>query len=558
MDESGITTTTTREEEEKEKEEEIGRGGGGGGTEPMAKKIKPNDLSAKQAEILALTEKRLAENKEAKEAAQAKVAKARLELESRLEELNKLSGELDAAARREDGRLRSIYLSVQTLLSTCNSNGSASASVPSKRLEAILRRSKAELAFKQRYSFREVAAQSEKGAVPFGVLYVPQTELDSLCCKTGSNNISSYLCVPQGAPLSFESGQAEIARMHMEPFDVCRKRLGGQGGSTDVTAQLSTYELKACEEASRELLALRAPCNVRVVGVSSIKLALCFTEALFEEEVQVLAEHGITEQITYEATMCQGCLGQWAKYALVREGAAYVLEELFSAEHTYDVRVRARRGDERSEWSAALKFKPRYDQCFSWKRCPMSTAIERRYAVDKDNVHVITKTGPGKCCSVAVGGAIVPPQRVVSWTIKALSTKKDGCGPTFVGVAPYDIDQNADAAYSRCGWYLCSCYGPSFYSGPPHNFVKKTWDEGQAKVKKEVVEVAEVEGEEQRADVLSKCGDEVSVTMDAEKGDLSFALKGACLGGYKAIPLDKPLVPCVILFNEGDSVEFCQ
>ena len=44
--------------------------------------------------------------------------------------------------------------------------------------------------------------------------------------------------------------------------------------------------------------------------------------------------------------------------------------------------------------------------------------------------------------------------------------------------------------------------------------------------------------------------------MDTEKGDLTFVLKGVNLGvAYKGIPLDKPLVPCVLLYREGDSIE---
>ena len=44
--------------------------------------------------------------------------------------------------------------------------------------------------------------------------------------------------------------------------------------------------------------------------------------------------------------------------------------------------------------------------------------------------------------------------------------------------------------------------------------------------------------------------------MDTEKGELSFVVNGVNLGvAYEGIPLDKPLVPCVILGYEGDSVE---
>ena len=44
--------------------------------------------------------------------------------------------------------------------------------------------------------------------------------------------------------------------------------------------------------------------------------------------------------------------------------------------------------------------------------------------------------------------------------------------------------------------------------------------------------------------------------MDTTKGELSFVVNSVNLGvAYDGIPLDKPLVPCVILINKGDSVE---
>ena len=40
----------------------------------------------------------------------------------------------------------------------------------------------------------------------------------------------------------------------------------------------------------------------------------------------------------------------------------------------------------------------------------------------------------------------------------------------------------------------------------------------------------------------------MGVVVDTKKGELSFVLNGANLGvAFDGIPLDKPLVPCVIL-----------
>ena len=44
--------------------------------------------------------------------------------------------------------------------------------------------------------------------------------------------------------------------------------------------------------------------------------------------------------------------------------------------------------------------------------------------------------------------------------------------------------------------------------------------------------------------------------MDTTKGELSFVVNSVNLGvAFEGIPLDKPLVPCVILYWKDDSVE---
>ena len=106
----------------------------------------------------------------------------------------------------------------------------------------------------------------------------------------------------------------------------------------------------------------------------------------------------------------------------------------------------------------------------------------------------------------------------------------------FIGVAPFGIDQNT-CNYNKFGWYV-RFYSSTLRSGPPHNYKEKAY--GPRKEEGEYVHE----------------GDSIGVLMDTAKGELSFALDGASLGvAYEGIPLDKPLVPCVILYNKGDSVE---
>ena len=86
--------------------------------------------------------------------------------------------------------------------------------------------------------------------------------------------------------------------------------------------------------------------------------------------------------------------------------------------------------------------------------------------------------------------------------------------------------------------YHFHCGNSTLFSGPPHNYEDKEY--GSRKKRGEYIHT----------------GDSVGVVMDTTKGELSFAVNGVNLGvAYKGIPLDKPLVPCVILYWGGDSVE---
>ena len=52
-------------------------------------------------------------------------------------------------------------------------------------------------------------------------------------------------------------------------------------------------------------------------------------------------------------------------------------------------------------------------------------------------------------------------------------------------------------------------------------------------------------------------GDSVGVVMDTTKGELSVVVNGVNLGvAFEGIPLDKPLLPCVVFCCWRDSVEF--
>ena len=212
------------------------------------------------------------------------------------------------------------------------------------------------------------------------------------------------------------------------------------------------------------------------------------------------------------------------------------------AETDYTFRVRAVRGNTVSEWSDIVKGRTQKEsfETSRWKECPDNADKSNKYSVDEKNPRIVTKVNNtlfsrDKWCTI-IGNTFLPLNKVTSWSIKVLKSRNNGIG-ICIGVAPSDINQDVDDNYKECGWYL-DCYGSTLYSGPPHNYRGKEY--GPRKGDGQYVHT----------------GDSVGVVMDTTKGELSFVLSGVNLGvAYERIPLDKPLVPCVILVNRGDSVE---
>ena len=114
------------------------------------------------------------------------------------------------------------------------------------------------------------------------------------------------------------------------------------------------------------------------------------------------------------------------------------------------------------------------------------------------------------------------------WKIKILQSKDKNI---IVGVAPSDFDINS--SFYRCGWY-CHCYDSTLYSGPPHNYSDKNLG-------------------------LSSVKDEIIVVMNMKKRTLKFIINNEDKGdSYTNVPIDKPLFPAVLLYNQNDSVEISE
>ena len=215
----------------------------------------------------------------------------------------------------------------------------------------------------------------------------------------------------------------------------------------------------------------------------------------------------------------------------------FTKKELFP-DREYTFRVRAVKGNSVSEWSDPVKGRTQFP-LFSksvWKESPYILNSFHTYQLNLFNSRVATNSYD--LMGTVIGDTALPPNQVTLWSIKILKSRKNNGSCIYIGVAPFDIRQDSIIEFlDKDGWYF-HCYDSTLCSGPPHNYKDKEY--GQRKE----------EGQ------YTRTGDSVGVVMDTAKGDLSFVLNGVNLGvAYEGIPLDKPLVPCVLLENKGDSVE---
>ena len=203
---------------------------------------------------------------------------------------------------------------------------------------------------------------------------------------------------------------------------------------------------------------------------------------------------------------------------------------------SYSFRVRTVGKNEVSAWSDPVEVTTEKVPAgeWEWKKCPYDVDDYREYSVDDENPRIASKSGDLNN-SVIIGNMPLPPNQVSSWGVKLLVIAV-AWSHTYIGVAPFDVDQDLDQIQGTCGWYF-DCRSSELYSGPPHNYSCKKYGprkgDGKYVRKKDIV----------------------GVVMDTTKGELSFTLKGKDLGvAYTGIPLDKPLVPCVAIDME-DTVE---
>lgn len=160
---------------------------------------------------------------------------------------------------------------------------------------------------------------------------------------------------------------------------------------------------------------------------------------------------------------------------------------------------------------------------------------ERKYLVAKENPRRVTRVNGDEWC-IVIGSAILPLGRTLTWKIRVVRSANDDGDCICMGITPFDEDER-NCSFEKVGWYY-NCYNGKLWSGPPHSYCWKEY------------------GPKFEEGTNIKTGDEVGVIMDTKTGNLSFVVHGKNIGvAFEGIPLDRPLVPAVLLAWEGDSVE---
>ena len=301
-------------------------------------------------------------------------------------------------------------------------------------------------------------------------------------------------------------------------------------------------DLRVVKEASLESINFeeRKPRSLIPSFTEKGELSLSF--AFFDEdEAEVLKEVDSPCKVKVEVKVWEKGREEDTSRTLTKEltlgsgDEPICIRSTFTASTTYCLKMRIVHQGTSSQWSDEAEFTtPEFEECCVWKECPDDVDERRKYSVDEENPRIATKIGYDYC--TIIGNTPLPLNKVTSWSIKILKSRNNGGNGIYIGVAPSDIDQNEKDNRKKCGWYF-DCYWTELHSGPPHYYREKEY------------------GQRKRYGQYVHTGDSVGVVMDTAKGDLSF-VNGVNLGvAYEGIPLNKPLVPCVLLDYEGDSVE---
>jgi len=169
---------------------------------------------------------------------------------------------------------------------------------------------------------------------------------------------------------------------------------------------------------------------------------------------------------------------------------------------------------------------------YKFKKSPFNFNIPKEYNISGEDNNILVKTGPTSL-KTYIGEYELEKEIENKWKIEILNSKSNHI---MVGVTTIDCDLNA-FPLNKCGWYI-SCFTSNLYSGPPHYYYMKETN-------------------------LKRVEDEITIIMNMSKGTLKFIIDNEDDDDnegetYTNIPLDKSLIPAVILYDSNDKVKIIE
>ena len=313
-------------------------------------------------------------------------------------------------------------------------------------------------------------------------------------------------------------------------------------GELTLQDYLERYKLNARKRVVDEWLEFKKPSNLKVTKVCAGRIYLSFVGNVYEEAV--LSKHGFGDLFQNDVCFTNKDSGDENVFTLRREESEgdplySFMPGILTPNTKYSMKVRMLYHGRESEWSDEAEFAcGEFAESCMWLECSEAVNERMRYTVSDQSPRVVVKTDENRYFCSPLGSVVLPHSRETPWSVKVLKSKEGDCSNIYVGIAPSDMNQNNDFSFNKCGWYF-SCFDSTLVSGPPHKYMKKDYG---PRLQQDGWYVRE--------------GGTVGVVMDTAKGELSFILNGVNFGvAYDGIPLDKPLVPCVVLYHQDDSVE---
>lgn len=336
--------------------------------------------------------------------------------------------------------------------------------------------------------------------------------------------------------------ETEIIKAQAEMALVVNQKYSLTDLSTLVKAVIKDpYELKISKETSLESFNFEArkPLNLKVMYIDNGFISVSFS-IFSNEEINALKHLDLKMDIElkiYEKGSEDDASNVYKKQYIC--GSLKTDFNIFSllSSTTYCVQISLNSKGLCTQNSDIIEFKmPSFTESV-WRVCPEYVSKGSRYSVDKCKRCKVA-TFDGHVFGTVLGNMTLPFDSLISWDVNILQSRNNGNG-IFVGIAPFDIDQNDSNNYKKYGWYI-NCCDLTLISGPPHKYIDKPY------MPKKLFKKA----------VTITTGDSIGVLMDTTKYELSFIIKNNNYGvAYENIPCDKPLIPCVVLQWDKDSVE---